>query len=94
MPPVAGVHRRRPCQGAHGCRRRPPAHSRSQRDAPDHPQEVFGTENQRLLKRLQPRVAQINALEPDVQALSDDALRARTVDFRERVARGSRSTIC
>ena len=50
--------------------------------------KVFGTENQRLLKRLQPRVAQINALEPDVQALSDDELRARTVDFRERVARG------
>ena len=50
--------------------------------------KVFGTENQRLLKRLQPRVAQINALEPDVQALSDDELRARTVDFRERAARG------
>ena len=50
--------------------------------------KVFGTENQRLLKRLQPRVAEINALEPDVQALSDDELRARTVDFRERAARG------
>ena len=50
--------------------------------------KVFGTENQRLLKRLQPRVAEINAREPEVQALSDDELRARTADFRERVARG------
>ena len=51
--------------------------------------KVFGTENQRLLKRLQPRVAEINALEPEVKALSDDELRAKTADFRERVARGA-----
>ena len=51
--------------------------------------KVFGTENQRLLKRLQPRVVEINAREADAQALSDNELRARTADFRERVARGA-----
>ena len=49
---------------------------------------VFGTENQRLLKRLQPRVAEINAREPDLRALSDDRLRDLTADFRERAGRG------
>ena len=49
---------------------------------------VFGTENQRLLKRLQPRVAEINAREPDLRALSDDRLRDLTAGFRERASRG------
>src|SRR5256886_17258050 len=40
------------------------------------------------LKALQSLVPDINALEPEMQALSDDALRHRTVEFRERLARG------
>ena len=51
--------------------------------------KVFGTENQRLLKRMQPRVAAINAREPEVRALSDEQLRGRTADFRARAAQGA-----
>ncbi|HEU4833990.1 MAG TPA: hypothetical protein VFS90_06240, partial [Pyrinomonadaceae bacterium] len=47
--------------------------------------KVFGSSNQRFLKSIQPMVEQINALEPAVQALSDDELRARTATFKERV---------
>ena len=46
---------------------------------------LFGTHNDRFLKRLRPEVAAINALEPELEALSDSALRARTDEFRERV---------
>ena len=48
--------------------------------------KVFCTRNERAIKRLLPLVEQINALEPAIQALSDDALRSRTVRFRERIA--------
>ena len=51
--------------------------------------KVFGTENQRLLKRLQPQVAEINAREPEARALSDEQLRGRTADFRARAAQGA-----
>src|SRR5271170_6257365 len=47
---------------------------------------VFGTANDRSLKAYQRRVPQINALEPAMAALSDEALRAKTVEFRERLA--------
>jgi preprotein translocase subunit SecA len=47
--------------------------------------KVFGTKNEREIKRLQPRVAAINALEPEMQKLSDDELRAKTTEFRARV---------
>ena len=50
--------------------------------------KVFGTQNERELKRLRPRVAAINEREAEVQALSDDELRGRTVDFRARVEQG------
>jgi preprotein translocase subunit SecA len=50
--------------------------------------KVIGTQNDRELKRLYPRVAQIGALEPQVSALTDDQLRDRTVEFRARVAAG------
>ena len=50
--------------------------------------KVFGTANERELKRLRPIVARINAKEPDVQALSDEQLRAKTVEFRQRLERG------
>jgi preprotein translocase subunit SecA len=42
----------------------------------------------RRLKRLQQQAAHIAALEPDVQALSDEALRGKTVEFRERLGNG------
>ncbi len=48
--------------------------------------KVFGTSNERAVKKLLPVVAQINALEPAMQALSDDELRAKTAEFRARVA--------
>ena len=51
--------------------------------------KVFGSANDRKLKKYGPIVAQINALEPEVAALSDEALRARTDDFRARVRAGT-----
>ncbi|WP_353073851.1 preprotein translocase subunit SecA [Tunturiibacter gelidiferens] len=48
--------------------------------------KVFGTSNERAVKRIQPTVAQINALEPTIQALSDEALRDKTAEFRQRIA--------
>jgi preprotein translocase subunit SecA len=48
--------------------------------------KVFGTSNERAVKRLLPMVEQINALEPSVQSLSDDELRAKTGEFRQRIA--------
>jgi len=48
--------------------------------------KVFGTSNDRVLKRLWPVVGQINELEPGVKQLSDEELRAKTVEFRERIA--------
>src|SRR3954467_3291412 len=50
--------------------------------------KVFGTANERELKRLWPVVADINALEAQIQPLSDEQLRARTAEFRERFAKG------
>ncbi len=47
--------------------------------------KVFGTKNERELKRLRPQVAAINALEPQMQKLSDDQLRAQTDQFRRRI---------
>ncbi|WP_026310345.1 preprotein translocase subunit SecA [Neomegalonema perideroedes] len=48
----------------------------------------FGSRNARKVKRLQGTVQKINALEPQYAALSDDALRALTPAFRERIAKG------
>ncbi len=50
---------------------------------------IFGTSNDRSLKAYQRRVPQINALEPALETLSDEALRAKTVAFRERLAAGA-----
>ena len=47
--------------------------------------KVFGTKNERELKRLTPRVEAINALEPDTRKLSDEQLRAKTDEFRQRI---------
>ena len=51
-------------------------------------QRIFGSSNDRKVKALAGRVAKINSLEPNIQALSDEALRAKTVEFRERLGRG------
>jgi preprotein translocase subunit SecA len=48
--------------------------------------KIFGTANERLIKRLMPMVAVIGALEADTKQLSDDQLRAKTIEFRERIA--------
>ena len=47
-----------------------------------------GDVNERTLKRLRPMVNEINELEPEFQALSDEELRAKTDEFRERLADG------
>ncbi|HLT63670.1 MAG TPA: hypothetical protein VKZ92_04020, partial [Pseudohongiella sp.] len=45
---------------------------------------IFGTSNSRKLKKLQKVVKQINALESSMQALSDEQLRAKTAEFKQR----------
>src|ERR1051326_591289 len=50
--------------------------------------KVVGTQNERELKRLRPLVAQINAFEPSVKPLSDEQLRGKTVEFKQRLANG------
>jgi preprotein translocase subunit SecA len=47
--------------------------------------KIFGTKNEREVKRLQPRVEAINALEPQIEKLSDDQLRGKTAEFRARI---------
>src|SRR5688572_30621845 len=49
--------------------------------------KVFGSSNQRFLKSIGPMVAEINALEPAMQKLTDEELRARTAFFKEKVQR-------
>lgn len=46
---------------------------------------IFGSKHERDVKRMLPIVAQINALEPEISALSDEQLRAKTREFRERL---------
>jgi preprotein translocase subunit SecA len=48
--------------------------------------KVFGTANERVIKRLLPIVQQIGALESEVEKLSDEQLRAKTTEFRARIA--------
>jgi preprotein translocase subunit SecA len=50
--------------------------------------KIVGTQNERELKRLRPIVGQVNAFEPTIEALSDEQLRAKTVEFRQRLADG------
>ncbi len=49
---------------------------------------VFGSRNDRTVKRLEGIVAKVNALEPQMQALSDAELQAKTVEFKARVEKG------
>ncbi|MDF3813434.1 preprotein translocase subunit SecA [Rhodopseudomonas sp. BAL398] len=50
--------------------------------------KFFGSANDRRVKAYQARVDAINALEPEIAALSDEALRARTDEFRKQIAEG------
>ena len=50
--------------------------------------KIFGSSNDRRIKGFRPRVEAINALEKEMQALSDEALRAKTDEFRQEIAAG------
>ena len=51
--------------------------------------KVIGTQNERELKRLRPTVAEISALEPQIEPLTDEQIRAKTDEFRARIADGA-----
>ena len=50
--------------------------------------KLFGSSNDREIKKFQPQVEAINALEPEMEALSDDALKAKTQEFRKQLEEG------
>ncbi|MGD9916065.1 MAG: preprotein translocase subunit SecA [Rhizobiaceae bacterium] len=51
--------------------------------------KIFGSSNDRRVKGMRPRAAMVNALEPKISALSDAELRAKTDEFREKIAAGA-----
>ncbi|MDE3154051.1 MAG: hypothetical protein KGN76_03070, partial [Acidobacteriota bacterium] len=51
--------------------------------------KIVGTQNDRTLKKLRPLIAEINGLEPPIQGLTDEQLRAKTDEFRQRLASGA-----
>ena len=51
--------------------------------------KIFGSRNDRLIKQYRRKVAAINKLEPDMKALSDEQLKAKTAEFRQRLADGA-----
>src|SRR5688500_9595005 len=50
---------------------------------------IVGTKNERELKRMAPKVAAINDLEPAMKKLGDEALRRKTVEFKEKLDKGA-----
>ena len=50
--------------------------------------KIFGSRNDRLIRQYRKRCAQINKLEPEIQALTDEQLRGKTAEFRERLDKG------
>ena len=50
--------------------------------------KIFGSRNDRLIRQYRKRCAQINKLEPEIQALTDEQLRGKTAEFRERLEKG------
>ena len=52
--------------------------------------KIFGSSNDRRIKRYQPKVDAINALEPEYEALTDEQLRAKTDEFRAQLANGAK----
>ena len=55
--------------------------------------KIFGSRNDRLLKQYRKTVAQINALEQQLEQLTDEQLQAKTPEFKQRVASGERFRI-
>jgi preprotein translocase subunit SecA len=53
--------------------------------------QIFGSVNERKVRQLRPIVSRINALEPTFEALSDEALRNKTSEYRHRLARGGKT---
>jgi preprotein translocase subunit SecA len=51
--------------------------------------KIFGTQNERDLKKLQPHVAAIGAFEPEIQKLSDAQIQGKTAEFREKLKQGA-----
>ena len=51
--------------------------------------KIFGSRNDRLLKQYRKTVSRINAMEPEYEKLSDEQLKAKTQEFKERVAKGT-----
>ncbi|HEX2643466.1 MAG TPA: preprotein translocase subunit SecA, partial [Thermoanaerobaculia bacterium] len=51
--------------------------------------KIFGSQHERDVKKIQPIVAAINEMEPQIKALSDDGLRAKTVEFRTQLDQGA-----
>ena len=52
--------------------------------------KVFGSRNERVLKSMRKRVENINALEPSMEALTDDELKAKTNEFKQKIADGTK----
>ncbi|MBI4133194.1 hypothetical protein HY478_01120, partial [Candidatus Uhrbacteria bacterium] len=50
--------------------------------------KLFGDPNRRVVAKLEPLVGKINALEPAFVALSDEKLREKTLEFKDRLAKG------
>jgi preprotein translocase subunit SecA len=50
--------------------------------------KIFGSRNERLLRQYRKTVEKVNSLEAEIKGLSDDALRAKTLEFKDRVAKG------
>ncbi|MBU4269396.1 preprotein translocase subunit SecA, partial [Candidatus Dependentiae bacterium] len=50
--------------------------------------KIFGSQNERDLKKIQPLVVSINELEPEIKALTDEDIRARTFLFKQRIENG------
>ena len=51
-------------------------------------EKIFGSQSAKELKRIQPQVDGILALEPDMEKLSDEELRGKTIEFKERLDKG------
>ena len=51
--------------------------------------KIFGTQNERDLKKLQPYVAAAHEVEPRIQKLTDDELRAKTAEFKDKLGQGA-----
>lgn len=52
--------------------------------------KIFGSRNDRFIKKLYKMVAKVNAFEPDMEKLTDEQLQAKTTEFKERLAQGQK----